>query len=75
MHRAHLRCGAIVSSKANSDCLNKRGYWTEAAAKQVIEYAKHTDSAVKPVRAYKCNRCPRWHLSSRPDKYATGAKT
>jgi hypothetical protein len=60
----------IPTSKADRDCLRKRGYWTESAAKQVIDQAKFTDSPLKPVRAYKCTHCPRWHLSSRPDRYA-----
>lgn len=48
---------------------SKFGYRDEIAAKLALAKVRHKDSSRRPkteARTYRCDRCHRWHLTSKP---------
>jgi hypothetical protein len=51
-----------------ADCLGKRAFPTGALARRAIQgirsFGDRTEAGTKPVRAYPCKKCRKFHLTS-----------
>jgi hypothetical protein len=53
--------------KAARNCpTGKQRYRSKDEALRTIHAAANSNSKVKPVRAYECDGCKGWHLTSQP---------
>lgn len=63
---------AAFRRKRKRSCGGKRRYHDHDDAITALHRLASKSSRTKvPTRAYPCARCKGWHLTSRPDRYAT----
>lgn len=57
----------LKQMRAAKSCSEKIDFETETAAmKSAIERMARIDRPAPPLRAYQCNVCSKWHLTSKP---------